>query len=103
MMVRNKFLPQNHTSSGDSCVDFCFCHVCHGVMFDWDSVPDDIANYVAVEQLSDDEPEPPLDSKDSATSIARFELQSANLCKYWLNLKNITIQPTFRKKKQKTC
>ena len=52
------------------------------VMFDWDSVPDDIANYVAVEQLSDDEPEPLLDSKDSSTSIARFELQSANLCRY---------------------
>lgn len=49
-----------------------------GVMFDWDSVPDDIANYVAVEQLSDDEPNEP-DSKDSSTSIARFELQ---FCKF---------------------
>ena len=48
-------------------------------MFDWDSVPDDIANYVAVEQLSDDEPNEPL-LEDSSTSIARFELQSANLC-----------------------
>ena len=54
-------------------------------MFDWDSVPDDIANYVAVEQLSDDEPEPLLDSKDSSTSIARFEFQSANLCRYRLS------------------
>eukprot|EP00434_Breviolum_minutum_P028987 symbB.v1.2.025645.t1/scaffold2504.1/size77551/2 len=39
-------------------------------MFDWDSVPDDIANYVAVEQLSDDEPNEPL-LEDSSTSIAR--------------------------------